>query len=261
MSDAKPATILIFDSGVGGLTVFNEVRKARPDARYVYVADDAGFPYGNMPEEALITRILHVIGKAIDQHAPDLIVVACNTASTLALKELRTRFKVPFVGTVPAIKPACAQSQSKRIAVLGTQATVSREYTHALIREFAEGCDVVLVGSPKLAAYAEAELASAPVSDAELKAEIAPCFVDKDGRRTDTVVLACTHYPLLTQRFRAVAPWPVDWLDPAPAIARRVADLLRDRPAGAPGGKPRIVFTSGRAPAPALATALAKFGL
>ena len=119
-------TILLFDSGLGGLTVFREVQRARPDARFVYVADDAGFPYGNMPEEALITRILHVIGKAIDQHAPDLVVVACNTASTLALAELRARFKVPFVGTVPAIKPACAQSQTKSVAVLGTLATVGR---------------------------------------------------------------------------------------------------------------------------------------
>ena len=116
---------------------------------------------------------------------------------------------MPFVGTVPAIKPACAQSQSKRIAVLGTQATVSREYTHALIREFAAACDVELVGSPRLAPLAEAELAGAPVDDADIAAEIAPCFVDKDGRRTDTVVLACTHYPLLLERFRKLAPWPV----------------------------------------------------
>lgn len=258
MSD--PVTILVFDSGVGGLTVFREVMKARPDARYVYLADDAGFPYGNMPEEALITRILHVIGKAIDQHAPDLVVVACNTASTLALNELRARFKVPFVGTVPAIKPACAQSRSKRIAVLGTQATVSREYTRALIREFAGGCDVVLVGSPKLASFAEAELAGSPVPDAAIAAEVAPCFVDKGGRRTDTVVLACTHYPLLTGRFRANAPWAVDWLDPAPAIARRVADLLHERPAGTGAPPPAIAFTSGHAPSPALVAALKHFG-
>src|SRR6185437_9810488 len=99
------------------------------------------------------------VGKAIADYAPDLVVVACNTASTLALKDLRARFAVPFVGTVPAIKPACAQSKSKRVAVLGTQATVSREYTRALIREFAAGCDVALVGSPHLASYAEAELA------------------------------------------------------------------------------------------------------
>ena len=194
--------------------MFREVAAARPNARYVYVADDAGFPYGNQAEDALVARIVDVLGRAIDEHAPDLIVVACNTASTLALAQLRARFALPFVGTVPAIKPACAQSKSRRVTVLGTQATVSREYTRALIREFAGGCDVALVGSPKLAGFAEAELAGAPVGDSEIESEIAACFVDGGARRTDIVVLACTHYPLLTARFRAVAPWPVEWLDP-----------------------------------------------
>jgi glutamate racemase len=173
---------------------------------------------------------------------------------------LRARFSVPFVGTVPAIKPACAQSTSKRMSVLGTQATVSREYTRTLIREFAAGCDVALVGSSHLAAFAEAELAGAPVADAAIKAEIAGCFIDADGRRTDTVVLACTHYPLLVDRFKANAPWPVDWLDPAPAIARRVANLLRAEPPASPPAPPHIVFTSGRTPSPALAAALANYG-
>jgi glutamate racemase len=256
----RPPTILVFDSGVGGLTVFREVKAARPDARYVYLADDAGFPYGNKPEDRLIVRIAEVIGGAIAAHAPDLIVIACNTASVIALAELRKRYTVPFVGTVPAIKPACAQSQSKRIAVLGTQATVSREYTRALIREFASGCKVALVGSPRLATYAEAELAGAPVTDVEIAGEILPCFLDEDGDRTDTVVLACTHYPLLADRFRRVAPWPVEWLDPAPAIARRVADLLRERPLAAGAGAQMIEFTSGRTPPPALARMLASFG-
>ena len=251
---------MVFDSGVGGLTVFREIAKTLPSARYVYVADDAGFPYGDQPETALIARILDVVGKAIAKHTPDLVVVACNTASTLALADLRATFSVPFVGTVPAIKPACAQSRSKRVAVLGTQSTVSREYTRALIREFAAGCDVVLVGSSQLAAYAEAELAGAPAADAAIKAEIAGCFVDTDKRRTDTVVLACTHYPLLTDRFKAVAPWPVDWLDPAPAIARRVADLIGPRPQAAAPAPPQIEFISDRKPMPALAAALAKYG-
>ncbi len=110
---SQAPTILVFNSGLGGLTVFREVAAARPDARYVYVADDAGFPYGDIPEQALITRVVHVIGKAIADHAPDLVVIACNTASTLALAELRARYQVPFVGTVPAIKPACAQSSSE----------------------------------------------------------------------------------------------------------------------------------------------------
>ena len=200
------------------------------------------------------------MGVAIAAHKPDLVVIACNTASTLALTQLRATFSVPFVGTVPAIKPACAQSQSKRIAVLGTQSTVSREYTHALIREFASGCDVGLVGSSHLAAYAEAELGGNPAAADAIKAEIAPCFIDADGRRTDTVVLACTHYPLLTARFRAVAPWPVEWLDPAPAIARRVVDLTGARSSNEPPTPPQMVFTSGRVPPPHLAAILATFG-
>ncbi len=257
---SQAPTILVFDSGLGGLTVFREVKAVRPDARFVYVADDAGFPYGEMAEEALITRIVHVIGKAIRNHAPDLVVIACNTASTLALTELRARFSVPFVGTVPAIKPACAQSITKRVAVLGTQATVSREYTHALIREFAAGCDVHLVGSPRLAGYAEAELAGAAVSDGAIESEIAACFIDADGRRTDTIVLACTHYPLLLERVRSNAPWPVTWLDPAPAIARRVADLMRERGAGENPLPPKIEFTSGRTLSPVRTASLASFG-
>ena len=162
---------------------------------------------------------------------------------------------------LPAIKPACAQSKTKRVAVLGTQGTVHREYTMALIREFAAGCEVELIGSSKLAALAEAELAGSAASDAAIAAEIAPCFVEQDGRRTDAVVLACTHYPLLLDRFKANAPWPVDWIDPAPAIARRVADLLHERPAASgPAPPPEIAFTSGRAPSPTLAKALAAYG-
>jgi glutamate racemase len=256
-----PVTILVFDSGLGGLTVYHQIVAARPDARYIYLADDAGFPYGNQAEDALVARIIDILGQAIEKHTPDLVVIACNTASTLALAELRRRFSVPFVGTVPAIKPACAQSTSKRVTVLGTQATVSREYTHTLIREFAGECDVKLVGSQCLAAFAEAEFVGAPVIVRDIEREIAACFVDVDARRTDTVVLACTHYPLLLDRFRAVAPWPVEWLDPAPAIARRVADLLRDRARtekSAP--RPQIDFTSGRDPSPKLAAALTGYG-
>jgi glutamate racemase len=259
MPETTPPTILVFDSGVGGLTVFREVRKARPDAAYVYLADDAGFPYGDQPEDRLIARIADVIGAAIGRHAPDLIVVACNTASTLALADLRARFSVPFVGTVPAIKPACAQSHTKRIAVLGTQATVSREYTRALIREHGQDCAVTLVGSPRLAELAELELNGAPALDSDIAREIAPCFVESAGRRTDTIVLACTHYPLLLDRLKILAPWPVNFIDPAPAIARRVLDLTGSPGAGA-GKATHFVFTSGKTPSAALQTALDRFG-
>jgi glutamate racemase len=251
-------TILVFDSGIGGLTVHREVAAARPDATLIYAADDAFFPYGGHPEDVLIARVLAVMGELIAAHRPDLIVIACNTASTLVLPQLRARFTVPFVGTVPAIKPACASTRSKRVSVLGTQATVSREYTRALIREFAKGVEVTLVGSALLASHAEAELRGEPAPDAEIAAEIAPCFGEVGGARTDTIVLACTHYPLLLHRFRQLAPWPVSYLDPAPAIARRVVDLL-----GPPGSEQanaaRFVFTSGRTPA--LTKGLAGFGL
>jgi len=253
-------TILVFDSGLGGLTVFRETKVARADARFVYLADDAGFPYGDLTEDKLVARVTEVVADAVGRHKPDLVVVACNTASTLTLAQLRSRFAVPFVGTVPAIKPACARSKSRRVAVLGTQATVGREYTRTLIREFAGGCDVHLVGSPRLAGYAEAELAGEAVGDDALKAETAGCFIDADGRRTDTIVLACTHYPLLLDRFCAVAPWNVDWLDPAPAIARRVAELLRERPLHSASSAPVIEFTSKRTPSPTLTRALGSFG-
>lgn len=249
-------TILVFDSGLGGLTVYREIVAARPDADFVYVADDAAFPYGAMEETALVARIVHLMGELIAAHRPSLVVIACNTASTVALPALRKKFAVPFIGTVPAIKPACANSVTRRITVLGTEATVKREYTRALIRDYAGDCQVTLVGSKKLAAYAEAELAGMPVSDEALSAEIAPCFRD-NGAHTDTVVLACTHYPLLIERLRRLAPWPVNFLDPAPAIARRVVELLGPAPSAARSGTTRAIFTTGHAPA----AILGRFGI
>jgi glutamate racemase len=249
---ADQETILVFDSGLGGLTVYREIAAARPNADFVYVADDAAFPYGTMDERELVPRVVDLIGELIATHRPNLVVIACNTASTIALPDLRKKFSLPFVGTVPAIKPACASSVTRRVSVLGTEATVAREYTRALIRDYAGDCQVTLVGSNKLAAYAEAELAGTPAADAALAAEIAPCFRD-DGARTDTVVLACTHYPLLIDRLRRLAPWPVNFIDPAPAIARRVGDLLGPALPGERAGTTRAIFTSGRAPTAALA--------
>jgi glutamate racemase len=256
----RSPTILIFDSGVGGLTVFREIARARPDARFVYAADDALFPYGKVPENELIRRVVALMEGFIGSHRPDLVVIACNTASVQVLPALRQRFTLPFVGTVPAIKPACAASQSKHVSVLGTEATVAREYTHALIRNFGQGCDLTLVGSGRLAALAEAVLGGEAVDDDAIRAEIAPCFVADGTARTDTIVLACTHFPLLLDRFERLAPWPVRWIDPAAAIARRVVELV-----GPANGKPAqaacSIFTSGRAPSPALSGALARYGL
>jgi glutamate racemase len=257
-----PPTILVFDSGLGGLTVLREVVRARPQAHYVYVADDAFFPYGRHGEAELVARVVPLIGELITRHRPDLIVIACNTASTLVLPHLRATYLVPFVGTVPAIKPACAGSRSKLVSVLGTEATVRREYTRALIRDFGQGCEITLVGSARLAILAEAALREEPVDDDAIAREIAACFVETEGRRTDTVVLACTHYPLLRERLERLAAWPVGWIDPAPAIARRVVDLVGpDNCEPCEGAQARLVFTSRATPAPALARALMRFGL
>jgi glutamate racemase len=248
---AARKSILVFDSGLGGLTVYREIALVRPDADYVYVADDAGFPYGALKEPALIERVVGLMDGLIGRHRPDLVVIACNTASTIVLPDLRKTFTVPFVGTVPAIKPACAGSVTRRVSVLGTEATVQREYTRALIRDYAQDCEVTLVGAKQLAAYAEAELAGVPVSDDALRQELAPCFRD-GGARTDTVVLACTHYPLLLGRLQSLSPWPVSFLDPAPAIARRVTSLLAGAAPAGGTGSAQAIFTSGKAPEKAL---------
>src|SRR5271168_750117 len=172
-----PPTILVFDTGLGGLTVLREIVRLRKDAHYIYVADDAFFPYGPRGEEEVIARLVPLMGELIAVHHPDLVVIACNTASTLVMPQLRERYSVPFVGTVPAIKPACAASKTRRVSVLGTKGTVQREYTRDLIRDFAQGCEVTLVGSVELAALAEAALSGSMVSDEQISAELTPCFV------------------------------------------------------------------------------------
>ena len=225
-------TILVFDSGLGGLTVHAEIARALPSARFIYIADDAAFPYGRLAAETCARRVLQVVERAITQFRPDIAVIACNTASTVALPLLRAALPTPFVGTVPAVKPAAAISQSRMISILGTPGTVNREYTHDLIIAHAADCRVALVGAAGLAALAEAHLRGEAVTDADVLEEIAPCFRERDGDRTDAVALACTHYPLLLDIYRRVAPWDVAWIDPAPAIARRVVQLLAAREAG-----------------------------
>ncbi len=257
--------ILVFDSGLGGLTVHAEIAKLRPDASLTYAADDAGFPYGQWTEADLVGRVVEVLQGLIATTRPDVCVIACNTASTLVLPALRARFApLPFVGTVPAIKPAAAQSRSRLISVLATPGTVARDYTRALIDSFAGDCAVTLVGSTRLASLAEAAMSGDPVEDAAIAAEIMPCFVAAGGKRTDAIALACTHYPLLRDRFERLAPWPVAWIDPAPAIARRVDSVLRER-GFVPGARRddplAAIFTSGRAMTPVAGRTLAVCGL
>lgn len=260
MSDRAP-TVLVFDSGLGGLTVFAELRGTLSGARFVYAADDAVFPYGRLAEDVVVERVVEVMERLIPRYQPSLVVIACNTISTVVLPILRQRFSVPFVGTVPAIKPAAALTKTGRVAILATPGTVKRDYTRELIRSFAATIEVELVGASGLASLAEAVLRGQPVEDAAIAREIAPCFVDRDGRRTDVVVLACTHYPLVLDAMKRVAPWPVTWLDPAPAIARRAADLAGPIPPRTVVEDGLALFTGGAGLTDELRSVLAARGL
>jgi glutamate racemase len=252
-SEAMPHTfprVLVFDSGLGGLTVLRRLREAMPEALFTYLADDTCFPYGALSDEALINRVGEVVSNAIGADRPDAVVIACNTASTVVLPSLRAAHTIPFVGTVPAVKPAAALSETSMISILGTTATVRRVYTRKLIATHGREANFTLVGSPWLARLAETVMRGEDVPDASISAEIAPCFVEADGKRTDVVVLGCTHYPLLLKQLRRLAPWPVNWLDPAPAIARRTANVLAERGftigVGAARAMEDIAFTSGK---------------
>lgn len=242
--------ILFFDSGIGGLSVVKEARVLLPEHPYVYVADDAAFPYGGWEEDALRDRLVTLFGRLIDRFSPSVIVIACNTASTLAIADLRTAYPGQlFVGTVPAIKPAAERTRSGIVAVLATPGTVKRQYTRELIRTYGSRCHVRLVGSQDLAALAEQYMREGFVDENQVREEIAPCFIEKDGRRTDIVVLACTHYPFLVNRMRKVAPWPVDWIDPAEAIARRAMSIVPPPEDQTGDQTDHAYFTSGEPPA------------
>ena len=223
-------TIIVFDSGIGGLSVLREARMQMHDHPFVYVGDDAGFPYGEWDGAELTDRISGLMETLIEQYAPRLAIIACNTASTLIMPALRSRFDIPFVGIVPAIKPAAERTASGLITVLATPGTVKRRYTLELVNKFASHRQVNLVGATQLARLSEDYMQGRSIDTQLLKTEIAPCFVEDNGLRTDIVTLGCTHYPFLVNEMRKLAPWPVDWLDPAEAVARQARLVLTKTP-------------------------------
>jgi glutamate racemase len=252
------APLLFFDSGVGGLSVLGPTRALLPNAPIVYAADSAGFPYGKRSEADLASRVPALLGRLVERFHPRLVVIACNTASTIALDHARAALDVPVVGTVPAIKPAAEMSKSRVIGVLGTEATVRQPYVDDLAAKFAADCTIIRHGSPELVELAEAKLGGEEVSADAVKAAAQPMFDARDGDRIDTVVLACTHFPLLGDELRAAFP-DVAYVDGGPGIARRIAYLTREQPwpAAAPPGI--ALFTSpAREP---LLNSLANYGL
>jgi glutamate racemase len=223
------APLLFFDSGVGGLSVLAPTRALLPKAPIVYVADSAGFPYGERSEAEIASRVPALLGRLVERFHPRLVVIACNTASTIALEHARAALDLPIVGTVPAIKPAAEASKTRVIGVLGTQATVRQPYVDDLAARFAADCTIIRHGSPELVELAEAKLAGEEVTLDSVRATAQPMFDASAGDRIDTIVLACTHFPLLGEELRAAFPG-INYVDGGPGIARRIAYLTREQP-------------------------------
>jgi glutamate racemase len=253
--------LLIFDSGVGGLSVLGAIRDLLPTAPLVYAADSAGFPYGTKRPAEIEARVPALLGRLAERYDPELIVIACNTASTIALDAVRAALDLPVVGTVPAIKPAALLSATRTIGVLGTEATVRQPYVDRLSAEFAADCEVIRHGSAELVDLAEAKLCGEAADPAVCRRALAGLFTRPGGNRIDTVVLACTHFPLIEEELAAAAPQPVRFVDGKEGIARRTAWLTRalDWPAAPEEG---IALFTGRATdLEAYRAGLARYGL
>ena len=253
--------LLILDSGVGGLSVLKEISALLPDAPIVYAADNAGYPYGTKSAAEIEARVPALLGRLAERYDPALIVIACNTASTIALDPVRAALHVPIVGTVPAIKPAALLSKTRAIGVLGTDATIVQPYVDRLAAEFAADCIVVRHGSAELVDLAEAKLRGEATDSAAYARILGGLLARPGGERVDTIVLACTHFPLVETELAAAAPRPLAFVHGAAGIARRIAWLLRDHRWPDSTGQGTAVFT---APSPlidAYGPGLAGFGL
>ena len=265
-TDESPV-VGIFDSGVGGLTIAEAVAERLPGVSLAYVADNRNFPYGLLTDEEVVAKTLAAASQLAASAPLVALVIACNTASTVALSALREALSpLPIVGVVPAIKPAAAASRSGTIGLLATPGTVRRPYVDALLREHGHGVRLLRLGSSELVRLAEAKLRGEPIDRAVVAAELRPLFAESPSgaARLDTVVLGCTHFPLLRAELAAVAPWPVAWRDSGAAVATRTAHVLGYHGDGSAGEKSlrRSVFlTDPNAPlAPALFGAFARRG-
>ena len=221
MPETRPR-ILLFDSGMGGLSIARSLWHHLPGLGIVYLADNACFPYGDRSGEEVVERCVALVEQTLAEYPCDIVVVACNTASTVVLPELRRRIGQPVVGVVPAVKPAAGMSRNRRIGVLATPATVDRPYLQRLIDDYASDCEIIRVGSSELVQLAENSLGTGVVAAHRIEPILSP-LIRGD---VDTVVLGCTHFPLIRESLTAVMPEHVAWVDSGEAIARRVEQLL-----------------------------------
>lgn len=238
------APILFFDSGIGGLSVLAPTLALLPSAPIVYATDHAGLPYGEKSEAEIATRVSALLGRLVERVRPRLAVIACNTASTIALAHVRAALDTPFVGTVPAIKPAAVISRSRVIGILGTAATIRQPYVDQLSAQFASDCTIIRQAAPELVFAAEAALSGLPVDTAAIERAVHAMQSQPAGADIDVVVLACTHFPLLSAQLSAILGPAVRLIDGGPGIARRIANLTTGQ--GWPASNPaRYVITNG----------------
>ena len=240
------APILLFDSGVGGLTVLHALREVLPDAPVIYVADEAGLPYGDKSEAEIAARVCGLLGRLSERYDPRLICIACNTASTIALGMVREVLEVPIVGTVPAIKPAAAVTKTGVIGLLGTAATIRQSYVDRLEAEFAADKVLLRHAAPELVSLAEAKLRGDAVMQAQVRDAVAGLLDHQRGAEIDTLVLACTHFPLLRDELAQVFGPQVQFVDGSEGIARRIAHLVEGQPIGRVN--PDLALTTGDLP-------------
>ena len=250
--------VLVFDSGVGGLTVAREIMDLAPDVAVEYSADTGFFPYGDKSDEALRARLPRVASALYEAASPDVFVIACNTASTLALAEVRAALPCPVVGTVPAIKPAAQVSQSGVIGLLATPGTISRPYTDQLIASFASEARVIKHGSVELVKLAERHARGETVALEDFERVQRGLFDAPGGEKIDTVVLACTHFPLVREQLTQTAPREITYIDSGAAIARQTLRVMPTGREPSQGGKGYI--TDDPAGRGALVETLARFG-
>ncbi|HBO22704.1 MAG TPA: glutamate racemase [Providencia sp.] len=220
-------TILVFDSGVGGLSVYREVKKLIPNAHYIYAFDNEAFPYGEKSEAFIIDRVYQIVKAIAAKHPLTITIIACNTASTVSLPNLRANFKFPVVGVVPAIKPATKLTRNGVVGLLATKGTVNREYTKELIERFATDCKVVSLGSAELVQLAERKLHGETLPLDEVAQTVRPWL--RMSEPPDTVILGCTHFPLLIEELEKVLPDGTRFIDSGAAIARRTVWLINNQ--------------------------------
>ncbi|WP_130832602.1 glutamate racemase [[Erwinia] mediterraneensis] len=238
-SNLRP-TVLVFDSGVGGLSVYDEIRQLLPELHYLYAFDNAGFPYGEKSEEYIVERVVAVVDAITQQHPLALVVIACNTASTVSLPALRARFAFPVVGVVPAIKPAARLTRNGIVGLLATRATVRRSYTQELITQFARECRINMLGSSELVELAERKLHGEKIDKEEVRRIVQPWL--RLPEPPDTVVLGCTHFPLLREELQQVLPEGTRLIDSGAAIARRTVWLLEHESPDAKSAEENVAF-------------------